>query len=85
MIPASRRRSAFSGAALVALGLALLASAASGASLDPEADAVLKEMSDDLSGLKALSVDIEIDNEVVDLAGQKLQLSSSGNVIDEVH
>jgi hypothetical protein len=83
MIPALIRRSTIRAALGVAVGLALLASPALGGAVDSEADAILKEMSDYLSGLKALSVDIEIDNEIVDLVGQKLQLSSSGSVLLE--
>jgi hypothetical protein len=37
-------------------------------------------MSEHLSGLKAFTVDADVDNEILDLAGQKLQLSSSASV-----
>jgi hypothetical protein len=48
--------------------------------VDPEADAIVREMSDYLGGLAAFSVDADVDNEILDLAGQKLQLSSSASV-----
>ena len=44
--------------------------------VDPEADRILKIMSTYLAGLPALSVEADVDNEIIDLAGQKLQLSS---------
>jgi hypothetical protein len=71
-------------AALAALALVLVAGpAVSADGVDPEADAILREMSDYLAGLAAFSMDADIDNEVVDLAGQKLQLSSSASVVLE--
>jgi len=50
-------------------------------SIDPEAKKILHSMSDYLKGLPAFSVNIDIDNEVIDLAGQKLQISSSGAIV----
>jgi len=71
-------------AALAALGLVLAAAPAMSADgVDPEADAILREMSDYLVGLAAFSMDADVDNEVLDLAGQKLQLSSSASVVLE--
>jgi hypothetical protein len=79
---AAIRRAAL--AALAALGLVLVAApAASADGVDPEADAILREMSDYLVGLAAFSADADVDNEVLDLAGQKLQLSSSASVLLE--
>jgi len=46
-------------------------------SQDPSADNILKSMSAYLGGLPAFSVNANVDNEVVDLTGQKLQFSSS--------
>ncbi|MBW1688475.1 MAG: DUF2092 domain-containing protein [Deltaproteobacteria bacterium] len=83
MIPVFIGRAGLRGALAVALGLALLASPAVGAAVDPEADEILEEMSDYLSGLKAVSVDIEIENEIVGFAGQKIQLSRSVSVLLE--
>lgn len=83
MIPVFIGPTGFRGALAVALGLALLASPAVGADVDPEANEILEEMSDYLPGLKALSVDIEIENEIVGFEGQKIQLSSSGSVLLE--
>jgi hypothetical protein len=51
--------------------------------IDPEADNVLKSMSDYLGGLSAFNMNVDIDNEIVDLAGQKLQLSSGATIIIE--
>jgi len=45
-------------------------------SLAPETDKILRAMSAYLGGLQALSVYADIDIEIVDLEGQKLQLSS---------
>jgi len=71
-------------AAVAALGLVLAATPAMSADgVDPEADAILREMSDYLVGLAAFSMDVDIDNEVLDLAGQKLHLSSSASVVLE--
>jgi len=70
--------------ALAALGLVLAATPATSADgVDPEADEILREMSDYLAGLAAFSMDADVDNEVLDLAGQKLQLSSSASVLLE--
>lgn len=75
----ARRGRAMSLASL-ALGLVLAVpnvSADDSPAVAAAADAKLRAMSDYLSGLTALSVDIDADQEVIDLAGQKLQYSSS--------
>jgi hypothetical protein len=46
--------------------------------VDPEADRILRSMSSFLGGQKAFSVDYDVDSEVIDKDGQKLQFSSSG-------
>lgn len=62
----------------LAVGLAVGAVTDSALSaIDPEADKILQSMSTHLAGLSALSVDADADNEIIDLAGQKLQFSSS--------
>ena len=43
---------------------------------DPEADKILKSMSSYLGGLPALNASADVDIEVIDLSGQKLQFSS---------
>lgn len=48
--------------------------------IDPDADKLLRSMSTYLGGLSAFSVNADVDTEIVDLAGQKLQLSSSGTI-----
>ena len=49
--------------------------------ISPEADAVLKAMSDFLDQAKAFSTNADIDFEVVAQSGQKFQLSSSGTIV----
>jgi hypothetical protein len=49
--------------------------------IDPEADKVLKAMSDYLGGVAAFSMNADIDLEVVLRNGQKLQLSSSAGAV----
>jgi len=71
-------------AAGVVLGLALAAgSAASAGGIDPEADKILKSMSAYLGGLHAFSTSADVDTEIIDLEGQKLQLSSSTKIVNE--
>ena len=71
-------------AGMVALIVSLLAGPAMSADgLDPDADKILKSMSSYLGGLSAFSMSADIDNEIVDLAGQKLQLSSGAEIIME--
>ena len=72
------RIAAFAGTALL-----LFASAGSSSAetaIEPEADAILHAMSDQLAGLKSFSVDYDADQEVVDSHGQKLQYSASGSL-----
>ena len=60
------------------LGLCLGAGPAMSADgIDPEADKILKSMSAYLGGLSAFSADADVDNEIIDLSGQKIQFSSS--------
>ena len=49
--------------------------------MGPEADKILRSMSAYLGGLSAFSMNADIDNEIVDLAGQKLQFSSSAQFV----
>ena len=76
------RRAAMVG--VIALGLCLAgANAGAAGGVDPEADRILKSMASYLGKLPALSVQGDVDDEVIDLAGQKLQFSSSANVVVE--
>ncbi len=50
-------------------------------SVDPDADQILRSMSNYLGGLSAFSANADIDNEIIDLDGQKLQFSSSGEIV----
>jgi hypothetical protein len=51
--------------------------------IDPEADKVLKAMSDYLGDVKAFSANADIDLEVVMKNGQKVQLSSSAEAVTQ--
>ena len=51
--------------------------------IDPNADKILRSMSDYLGSLPAFSVDADIDVESIDNEGQKLQLTSLGKIILE--
>lgn len=68
-------------ATLVVFLCVFIGSANGKESIDPEADKILRSMSDYLKRLPAFSVNFDIDNEVIDLAGQKLQISSSGSIV----
>jgi len=60
------------------LGLALAAGPALAEKpIDPEADKILKSMSTYLGGLSAFTAKADVDTEIIDLEGQKLQLSAS--------
>lgn len=76
------RRLALIAAMAQGLGLAGAAVAAD-AGVDPEADRILRGMSAYLGGLSSFSVEADIDDEVIDLAGQKLQFSSAGTLVVE--
>jgi hypothetical protein len=79
--PSVRSLIKVTGAALI-LGLAG-GTAAGEQDVDPEADRILRAMSTYLGGLAAFSVQADVDDEIMDLAGQKLQLSSSANLLLE--
>ncbi len=49
--------------------------------LDPDADEVLRSMSTYLAGLSSFSVEAELDNEIINFVGQKLQYSSSSSIV----
>jgi hypothetical protein len=66
-----------------ALSLGLACSAVAAEGVDAEADRILRAMSAYLGGLAAFSVRADVDDEVIDLAGQKLQLSSSSSLLVE--
>ena len=71
-------------AAIVTLSFGFLAvPALSADGIDPDADKISKSMSSYLGGLSAFSMNADIDNEIIDLAGQKLQLSSGAEIIME--
>jgi len=73
---------------VLAAGVALGASVTAGAvfaaeAIDSDADKILRSMSDYLGGLPSFSAKADVDNEIIDMAGQKLQLSSSASVLVE--
>jgi len=62
----------------VALGFSLAAGPVMSAEgIDPDVDRVLHSMSNYLGGLSTFSMNADIDDEIVDLDGQKLQFSSA--------
>ena len=63
--------------ASLAVGFSLAATTALAApGLNPDADEILRSMSNFLAGTKSFSVDADIGNEIVSLNGQKLQFNS---------
>lgn len=48
--------------------------------IEADADAILHAMSDQLKDLKSFTADYDVDNEVVDKDGQKIQYSASGKI-----
>ncbi len=68
--------------AAVALGICLAAGTALGAEgIDPDADKVLRAMSNYMGGLSAFTVNADVDTEFIDVSGQKIQLSSFGEFV----
>jgi len=59
----------------------LSAQAQAAAGIDPEADKILRSMSDFIGNLSAFSAKADIDTEIIDLEGQKLQFSSSAEIV----
>lgn len=59
--------------------LSARAEAASG--MDPETDKILLSMSDFMGNLPAFSANADIDTEIIDQKGQKLQFSSSAEIV----
>ena len=67
----------------IAIAIGLFAGPASAADLNPDADEILHSMSSFLAGTQSFSVDADIENEIINLEGQKLQFnSSSTSLID---
>ena len=68
--------------ATIALGFGLaVAPVMAAEGIGPEADKILRSMSGYLGGLSTFSMSADIDNEIVDLQGQKLQFSSSATFV----
>lgn len=49
--------------------------------IDPEADKILRAMTDNLKAMQTLGVDYDADHEIVTLEGQKIQYSASGSIV----
>lgn len=67
----------------IALASLALAGPAGAQAVDPEADKLLRTMTDYVSGLKSFSAAFDVDDEIVDTSGQKLQYSASGTLAVE--
>lgn len=66
---------------VTAVCLALSAPAAwSQSIIDPDADAILRSMTDQMKNLKEFSADYDTDHEVLEMNGEKLQFSASGKI-----
>ena len=74
--PHSFRRLVFAAGFFLAYGLCSGTALATDG-IDPDADKILRSMSSYVASLPALAVKADVDNEIVDLNGQKLQLSSA--------
>ncbi len=68
---------------VLALALAAAPMAADADGVDPDADKIPRSMSTHLGGLPAFSMSADIDIEIVNLDGQKLQLSASSAIVVE--
>ena len=68
----------------ILLGIGLVSAPATAAGqIDPEADKIVRAMSTYLGALPALSADVDVDNEIIDTAGRKLQFSASASIVAE--
>ncbi|MGQ3214530.1 DUF2092 domain-containing protein [Shinella sp.] len=74
-----RRRAAAMVGAVLAVALSG-APARSQSAIDPDADAILHAMTEQLKALKEFSAEYDTDHEVVTTDGQKLQYSASGTI-----
>jgi hypothetical protein len=70
-------------AGALALAVGLSAGPARAQQIEPEADKVLHAMAAYVGGLKTFTADYDVDDEVVDTKGQKLQYSASGSLAVE--
>jgi hypothetical protein len=76
------RRSLFGAPAVIATAALALACAVlpvRAAEIDPDADRILRQMSDHLAGLGAFSVTTEVSTDLILRNGQKVQLAASGS------
>lgn len=73
------RRARLAASIVVAFGLSF-GSALAGEGRNPDADEILRAMSDYLSGTQSLSFDADVSNEVLTVEGQKLQFNSFATV-----
>ena len=67
----------------MAVAVVLAAGPARAGEIEPEADKVLHAMAGYLAGLKTFTADYDVDDEVINTNGQKLQYSASGSLAVE--
>ncbi len=65
---------------LIGLGLPL-AEARSQGTIDADADRILRSMSSYMTALTAFTADYDVESEIIDRSGQKLQFNSSGTIV----
>ena len=70
-------------AGALALGFGLAVPTAHAQQIEPEADRILHSMADYVAGLKSFTVNYDVETEVVEIDGQKLQYNGSGSVAVE--
>lgn len=75
----TKRRTAKLAAAAIALALSNAPARAQN-TIDPDAESVLRAMTDQVKALKAFNVGYDTDHEIVQIDGQKLQFSASGEI-----
>lgn len=67
-------------AVLLTVVVAVASPASAQPEIEPEAQKILAAMSDNLKAMPSFSADYDVDHEVVDLNGRKIQYSGSGSV-----
>ncbi|WP_018237997.1 DUF2092 domain-containing protein [Ensifer sp. BR816] len=80
LVSGTRRRAAGLAVAAIAVALSNAPSRAQ-STIDPDADSVLRAMTDQLQALKEFDVEYDTDHEVVLRDGQKIQYSASGRIV----
>jgi hypothetical protein len=78
-----RARGAVSMLMSMMLGLGVMITSAGAQSIEPDAEKILRAATSYLAGLETFTADYDVDTEVVDATGQKLQYSASGSIAVE--